>query len=249
MQFNEFGNPDLPKILLLHGTLMTWKLCFNQVIESLSKRFFLIVPAFNGHDPNNDSIYSTIQQETDEIEKYLIMQHDSKLYGAYGISMGGTVLINLLSKDIIQIDKAILDAAFCAPMGMFASISSNIMASQLMRLTVGKGYSPFMKLIAGANEDSAKLAKSSLYTNIKKESIKNAALSSYRFTIPKNISQTKTTVVYWHGGQEPFAAKSAKNLKELLPNTNIRIFGNYGHGELITWHPQQFIFEFNHFFV
>ncbi len=242
MQFNIFGSPESPKVLLLHGTAMTWKKCFEPVVEVLSKKFFLIIPALNGHNPNDNSVFSSVEQETKEIEEYLVNHYDGQLHAAYGFSMGGTVLINLLSKGTIQIDKVILDAAFCAPMGMFAGISADIMTSQLMRLKRGKGYNPIIKALAGGDEESD---RELLYMDIDKTSIKNATISCYRFTLSKKMAQVKTDISYWHGSKEPFASKSAGILSKIFPDIRIKIFDNFGHGELIIKHPQKYILELN----
>lgn len=50
-----------------------------------------------------------------------------------------------------------------------------------------------------------------------------------------------TEVSYWYGSKEPFMIGGMKQLKALLPQMKTVCFGDYGHGEVMLLHPEQYV--------
>lgn len=250
MEFKEFGDQQNPKLLLIHGSASTWELNFGSIVEELSDDFFLILPLLNGHNPNRKKEFHSIEEEAKDIENYIIEQCNGKIDGAYGISFGGSILIQLLANNNISIGKAILDSAVCMPLGIFANLAAKAFASQIIKLENNKPLSPVMKIISGLDDhkirkaysDNTKTSYIPQIPYISPETIRKTILECTRFRIPARITATASEVTFWYGGKEPMAIKSARNLKKFLPDMTIKIFEDLGHGGLIM-NPDRLISE------
>jgi hypothetical protein len=48
-------------------------------------------------------------------------------------------------------------------------------------------------------------------------------------------------VVFWHGSSELYPRKSAKLLKEYLPQMQVEVFRGFGHGQFLNEHPDEYL--------
>ena len=76
-------------------------------------------------------------------------------------------------------------------------------------------------------DESIKLSKF-----LTKTTIENVHLSAFSYTLPDTISESRTEVSYWYGSKETYLCKkSISKMKEKLPDSQIKIFKGYNHGE------------------
>lgn len=234
MEFREFGNIKNPKLLLIHGMATTWE-CFLPLIDELSKHYYLIIPALDGHNPNKPCDFECFDDEVERIENYLLSRYVPNLHGAFGFSMGGTILLKLLANNKIQIPKIILDAAYYLPLGVYSKVTSLVLTNILMELKNHHSLHPLIRqLLVYANIDVEALKKA-LYPEISSKSIYHCFLELFRYrfqTFPDSAH-----ITYWYGSKEIFPEKSVKYLKQCMPKIKVKIFENLGHGELITKYP------------
>lgn len=241
MEFYEFGNIQNPKVLLIHGMAITWE-CFEPLIDQLSKHYYLIVPSLNGHNPNDEKEFECLDYEVQKIEEYILSTYLPKLHGAYGFSMGGTILLKLLMNGKIHIPNVILDAAYYLPLGIYSKASSAFLTNILKEIRENRPIHPFIKqLLLYANVDIEAL-KRAIYPGVSSKSIYNCLIELARFHIHKPLSPS-AEVVYWYGSKEIFPAKSVKYLKQHHSTLHVKIFENLGHGELITKFPEKAVEE------
>ncbi len=101
MLFHEFGAQDAPPVLLMHGMMQDWR-SFYALLKPLEAHYRLILPAMDGfydHSPT----FTSFADQARQIEEYVSEKHGGKLHGAYGVSQGGLMLTELLSRNRIAI--------------------------------------------------------------------------------------------------------------------------------------------------
>ena len=54
MKFEEFGNKNGKKLLMLPGTACTWQLNFQNVIDALAEKYYLICVNYDGFEGSSD---------------------------------------------------------------------------------------------------------------------------------------------------------------------------------------------------
>ncbi|PKC53352.1 hypothetical protein RhiirA1_404377, partial [Rhizophagus irregularis] len=197
MEFKEFGDSRNPKIMLIHGMATTWDICYKAAIDELKNDFFIIVPVLDGHNPNEQSDFCSIQD---------------------------------------------------APIGIFSKLCTKLLVSQICRVKENRPFHFLMRKVMEFGKFDEDAFRKAFFSDISQKSIMNCLGQLLEYKIPKNLSTIKADVTYWYGSHESFAAKSARNLKKVLPHLKIRSFEKYGHGELFTKYPKQGVSELKRLF-
>lgn len=114
MNFIESGAQHDKVILLLHGGgLAPW----NYVEEAalLQEKYHILLPVLNGHN-SSGCAFTTIEDAACRIIAFIDEHFDGKVFLIGGLSLGGQILIEMLSqrKNICQ--YAIIESALVLPM-------------------------------------------------------------------------------------------------------------------------------------
>lgn len=110
MVFQEFGSENEKTMLLLPGTCCNYETNFGAVLEALEKRYHLICVNYDGFD-GSDLIFPDILTVTEKIEQYILANHDGRVDGALGSSLGGSFVGQLIKRERIHIDHGIFGSS------------------------------------------------------------------------------------------------------------------------------------------
>lgn len=132
MDFKEFGNRSGKKLLILPGTACTWQLNFKNVIDDLSPKYYLICVNYDGFEGDKSKVFTDVLTVTKKIEDYLIENHDGKVDGAYGSSLGGSFVGLLIQRKRVHIDHGFIGSSDLDQGGkIFAKILTAIVGPML----------------------------------------------------------------------------------------------------------------------
>ena len=100
-------------IILLHGGGLSWW-NYREVAELLQADYHVILPILDGH-AGSDRDFTTIEDNAKEIIEFIDEQFDGSVLLIGGLSLGGQILVEILSqrKDICQ--NAIVESALVLP--------------------------------------------------------------------------------------------------------------------------------------
>ena len=232
MRFLAHGDKTNRSLLLIHGMANTSDL-FDPILPFL-KDYYVIVCELDGHSAVESGTFISVTDAAGKIEKYVKENLDGHLYGLLGFSLGGTIATELISRRNIEVNRTVLDAAFVIKMGVMTypfkwifqgaiwCIEKNIhVPKALVESIMGKGNSGIVD---------------TLFKGVSLRSIGNAALSCYTYDIKEEIRDYCNPIVFWHGENEPYPVKSAKLLKQYLPQMKRRVFKGMGHGQMLHEH-------------
>lgn len=206
MTVHEFGDKSNPIIMLFPGTMCYWKGNFDNVINELSKKFFVSVVAYTGFDEKDIESYSNVQDELSKIEKYVHDNYNNKICATYGCSLGGTFVAHLVARHNIHIKYAIIGSSDMDQAGTF---KANLMANLIVKLTynfihTGKYSSKFMQRRFNKQMNSSDLYNRTFVSIIgrdkydmsfiTKESLKNQFKSDLITPLPKQIDNAETEI-------------------------------------------------------
>lgn len=231
MRFLTFGEKSNPAILMVHGYGVTWKMWQKQ-IDLLKEKYYVVLPLLKGMDLETGSEFVSVEDAADEIMTYVSVHLEGKLLLAIGASLGGTIVIELLAKNKLQIDFAIIDGGIAAPLNKtFLKWAVKVRKTQMKKMANGSkmAVNIFRKIATEEIvEEIVKLSK-----KITEKTIDNVHDSVYSYVFPESIRLTQTKVAYWHGSKEIFyVKKTIENLNNALPNLMVKSFKDYDHGEL-----------------
>ena len=168
----------------MHGMMQDWHSEYV-LLGALESDFRLIIPAQDGfYDGSGD--FTSFADQARQIEEYIAVNHGGRVCGAYGASQGGLMLTELLTRNNIVIDTAIMDGCYVAHQGKTAG---KITYKMFLKFKNTGKFPPLillmMKLMGLKEEDLGMM--DSLYTGCSDETLKRNFLENY----------TKDTVWLW----------------------------------------------------
>ena len=113
MRYQEYGLKQKETILLLHGGGLSWW-NYREAAELLKEEYHIILPILDGH-AGSDRPFTTIEENASEIIAFI----DAKLNGSVlligGLSLGGQVLLEMLSQRRNICSYALVESAAVIP--------------------------------------------------------------------------------------------------------------------------------------
>lgn len=122
MKFHEFGDIHSPHIILIHGGGNSWWNYLRQA-RLLSDKYHVILPVLDGHGEEFQKEYVSTEQSAQEILEYIKDQCGGHVFAIGGVSLGGQIVMELLSLDSHIADKVIIDGSLCIAQPRLAKMS------------------------------------------------------------------------------------------------------------------------------
>lgn len=247
MKFHEFGDKDLPTILLIHGGGSSWWNYLRQA-RLLSHNYHVILPTLNGHGEEYQKDYISTEDSAQEILDYVRQNCGGKLFAVGGVSLGGQITMELLSLDSELAEKAIIDGSICIPQPRLAKVSI-FLVSLFGKLMFSKSSCKLQLSIM--NKCYPRLAYPDELKNYFMEDMARTPIKTLvtiyktymgHYKLNSRISNSKAQVLYIYGEKELNCVKaSAKLFQQLHPNTILFEAKGYNHGYLSAYLPQEWV--------
>ena len=247
MKFHEFGDKNLPSILLIHGGGSSWWNYLRQA-RILSHKYHVILPTLNGHGEEYQKDYISTEDSAQEILNYVRQNCGGKLFAVGGVSLGGQIAMELLSLDSDIAEKAIIDGSLCIPQPRFAR-SCNLLVSLFGKLMFSKSACKLQLSIM--NKIYPQLAYPDEIKNYFIEDLPRTPIKTLvtiyktymgNYKLKNRISKSKAQALYIYGEKELNCVKeSARFFQKLHPNTILYEAKGYNHSYLSAYLPQEWI--------
>lgn len=176
MTFEERGNMAGKTLMLLPGTCCDWQINFSSVIDYLASKYHLILVNYDGFD-GSELIFPDMITVTEKIEKYIIENHNGRIDGALGSSLGSSFVGQLIQRENIHMDHGIFGSPDLDQSGVLsAKIKSAMVVPLLTSFTKNekkkqKAKKKFVEMFE-MDEKNAEMFLES-FSRYKIESIKN----------------------------------------------------------------------------
>lgn len=227
MNYKEYGKQNNDVMILLHGGGLSWW-NYREEAELLRSDYHIIIPILDGH-AGSDRDFTTIENNAAEIIAFIDEQFGGSVLLIGGLSLGGQILLEILSQrgDVCQ--YAIVESALVVPSRLTYSLIKPAFGScyglirhkwfsklQFKSLRIKRElFNDYFRDTCGITKQNmiAFLQANSLYSI--KESIKNCSAKIYVFV----------------GGKENHAMQiSAKMIHEKLKGSSLQILPKMYHG-------------------
>ncbi len=238
MKVIEFGKENDLTVILLHGGGLSWW-NYKDVAEILSNKYHVVIPFLNGH-AYSESDFITIEATAIEICEYIQDMFGGKVFAIGGLSLGGQILVEMLSSNPDICKFAIIESALVIPMRF-----TNWLISPMITISYW-----LIKKSWFANLQFKQLHIKSdlfdLYYNdtckIKKENLIAFLKSNSSYRLKSSIRTSNAKVVIAVGEKEGRnMKKSAILLNKKLPKSKLMIFPEYYHGDLSVNHAEKYV--------
>lgn len=193
MKIVTYGDKEKEKILLLHPMFTSAKF-FDFAIDTLIKKYYLIIPTYSGH--YQDSNFISMEEEIKTIDEFLNENGIDNLKAVIGFSLGGNIAFNYFILHQDKIDQVIVDSA---PIFKFPKFIINCAYKKYKKCLDRVRKSPqnaakeLNKCFKGMGE-----AQQYVAPIVTDESLKNLAKTCFSVNAPKidSDAQKKITFVY-----------------------------------------------------
>jgi len=113
VHYVEYGKENNNIILLLHGGGLSWW-NYEDTAKSLQKDFHIILPILDGHT-ESDKPFTTIEDNAAEIIAFIDTHFGGSVFMIGGLSLGGQILLEILSQRNNICKYAIIESALVIP--------------------------------------------------------------------------------------------------------------------------------------
>jgi len=237
MVVKEYGKTNKDTIILLHGGGLSWW-NYEEVSELLKDEYHIILPILDGHAGSSND-FTTIEDNADEIIKYIDDNYKGNVKLIGGLSLGGQVLLDILSKRDNICEYAIIESALVYPMKL---------TNKFIAPSIKMSYSLISKKWFSKLQFKSLRIKENLfdkyYSDSSKISLSNmiAFLKSNSNYCKENLHNIKTKSLVLVGSKEKFIMiKSAKKIHNELVNSELEILNGYYHGDLSINHAEEYV--------
>ena len=238
MKFFEFGKENDRTLMIECGYLAKWYPGLMPFIDEAKKKYHVIVQAYDGfNDDEPDKVFHSIVDEAHEAAGFIVDKFDGKLDVLYGISLGGMVSNEILMDERVKVHTFIADGYTIMPMPTFKSEKVEkfyIKAYSSIIYSVLTKHQGMLAALLGRTKESI---SESLYTNVRKESIRNSVIMEIGYKY-KFESFNRTDSYIFHGSAERSAARKVHKLKKDGIHFCHKMFRNTSHAELIHKNPK-----------
>ena len=237
MRFITMGSDEFPTLLFIPGLSATAESCYGKVGRLLQNDWHIVLCELDGHYEGSPA-FTNIDAECEQIEAYVLKYHSGRIHGMIGLSLGGTIAVSILSRGNIQIERTVLDAAFCVNMGILKGCYGCFFPKGVARVRDGKYVPGFLIefFMGRGNRSMVEM----IYPGITIETCRNACRDVYSYRISDNLRNTSSQVEFWRGSRETYPAKGAALLKEQLPSMTERVFPQMGHCQFLHEHAEEY---------
>ncbi|MDO4733347.1 MAG: alpha/beta hydrolase [Bacillota bacterium] len=237
MKAIEYGKENKDCLLFLHGGGLSWW-NYKEVAELLSSRFHIVIPILNGHGGSGIP-FTSIEENAKEIISYIDAHFGGQVLLIGGLSLGGQILLEMLSQRSNICSFAMIESALALPLKpatAFMKPAYAICYPLIKKRWFAKLQFRALHIKAGHFEayytDSAALSRQDLLAF-------SIANSNYR--LKDTLAACKAKALILAGGRESaIMKKSARIIAGLLPAARLELMKNYFHGELSLNHPEEY---------
>jgi pimeloyl-ACP methyl ester carboxylesterase len=233
----EYGKGNEDVIILLHGGGLSWW-NYKDVAERLANRFHIVMPILNGHSGSSIP-FTSIEDNAREIISYIDKTFGGHVLLIGGLSLGGQVLVEILSQRNNICKFAIIESALVLPMKLTAAI---------IKPTYDMCYPLIKKMWFAKLQFKALHIKTELFenyytdtVNITKEDMIAFLMANSNYRVKETLADCEAKALVLVGSKEQsIMKKSAQKITDCLPIARLEIMKNYYHGDISINHSEQY---------
>jgi pimeloyl-ACP methyl ester carboxylesterase len=228
LHYVEFGKENNNIILLLHGGGLSWW-NYEDVAKSLQKDYHVILPILDGH-AKSEKPFTSIEDNADEIINFIDAHLGGSVFLIGGLSLGGQILLEILSQRNDICKYAIIESALVIPSKLTYSMIKPAFGS-CYGLIQYKWFSKLQfkslkikpDLFDCYFRDTCAISKNDMIAFLQANSL---------YSLKKSIKNCTAKVYIFVGERENIAIqKSAKIIHQALPESVLHVLPELYHGE------------------
>lgn len=255
MTIYEYGSAEAPKFLFIATAALEPFWAFADPIKLLAQNYQVYAVAADGHDPEHPGDFISVEKTVEDMTAELKRRGVTNLYGAYGLSMGGAIVLRFLMTSGIPVEKAVLDGAIL-PYTYPKWICKLILAKDFLLMRSLTRSRTLLELVAPPEQYTPKGHDPKqeyddlmdFYKTYSNTTIKNVFWSANNYKLPHPALPLDTEIVYWYGEKEKHARRGdMAYLKNYVSGVSFTQISGKEHGELLMVFPEEWYVHVSEF--
>ena len=232
MKALDLNSENKRTVLFIHPMLSSAEGMKVQLADNLGSDLRYIIPDLSAHGKSIDKTYHTSKEEAEEIYKYLKSHGIKELELAYGASLGGVILLQLLRYKDLKIKKVIFEGCSLWQNSWIQEFFIRKVFIKKHRKAVKNRELAVKKMTKLYGEKASVMADTFIAMN--EESILNIIHDCAFVELPVLTEAEQRKCLFTYGSKE-FDLKSAKKfLPKNYPHASLKLWDGYGHCTKIT---------------
>jgi pimeloyl-ACP methyl ester carboxylesterase len=225
-------------ILLLHGGGLSWW-NYREVAEYLQNDYHVVIPILDGH-ADSDRDFTSIEDNAEEIISFIKQNYNGKIFMLAGLSLGGQILLEILSNQPDICSYAIVESALVYPLKTTYKLIEptyklcyNLIKKRWFSKLQFNSLNIKKDLFEAYYTDTCKISKTDLIAMLK---------SNSDYSLNHNIRNCNANVLVIVGDKErKIMINSAKKIHSYIPESELKILKGYTHGELSINRAEEYV--------
>lgn len=241
MKALDLNSENKKTVLLIHPMLSSADGMKINIADNLGDDLRYIIPDLSAHGESIDKTYHSSKEEAHAIYDHLKALNISKLDLAYGASLGGVVLLQLLEYKDIQINKAIFEGCSLWQNSWIQEFFMKKIFIKKHRKAIKDRELAVKKMTRIYGEKASVMADT--FIAMSEESIINIIHDCSFVNLPMLSEDEQRKCLFTYGSKE-FDLRSAKKyLPKNYPYASLRLWNGYGHCTRITKDTENYCME------
>jgi len=203
------------------------------------------VDGYGGRSKNCKFLRSTLTEKiVDQLIEYIDNNCGGKLFAVSGVSLGGQIAIELLSRRKNIVEKAIVESGLCISQPFLVKYSTFVVklcGKWLFSKTFNKWGLNILPKRMQYPKEIAELYMRDI-TSVKTETIIRILDTYYQYKIKESLRDSQADTIYWYGGKEMKCIKqSAKLFQSYIKNCKVVELKGYYHSEISDYRPEEWV--------
>lgn len=237
MNYVEYGKENKDIIILLHGGGLSWW-NYREVAEKLSDEYRVILPVLDGH-ASSTSDFTTIEANAARIIKFIREQLGGSVLMMGGLSLGGQVLLEILSQQNDICQYALIESALVVP---------SKMTYAMIKPTFGSCYGLIHKRWFAKLQFKYLRIKETLFDeyygdtcSISKTNMISFLQANSMYRLKESLEKCSTKTYIFVGSKENISVrKSAELIHEKMRESVLQVLPGMYHGEFSINHSEDY---------
>ena len=239
MEYIDINKDKKRMVLLIHPMLASAEGMKKLIADNIGNEYRYIIPDLSAHGRLIDKKYLSARQESENLHNYLKENDIREISLAFGASIGGVVLLELLKYKDIKITRALFEGcSLCQNASVLEFIIRNIVLYERKK-AIKNSDSANRKIISIYGETMGRMMAENLI-RIDKQSIKNICHDCAFVDLPKLSEAEQKRCIFCYGSKEINLKYAKKVIFNEYPYAALRIWDGQNHCTKITTNIEEY---------
>ena len=238
MNILDLNSNQKETILLIHPMLSSAQGMKSLIADQMGQEFRYIIPDLSAHGRSASDTYESALKESQMIYEYLKDHHIKDLRLAFGASLGGVVLLQLLNHKDIKFGKLVFEGVSLWTKSPLLDVFTRYLLLKKHRKAIRNRDLAVHKMVSLYGEKGEMMADS--FIAMDEESIKHISHDCAFVALPNLTLEEQKSCVFFYGSKEFDLLAAKKVVPKKYPHAIFHIWQGYDHCRKITENPRAY---------